>query len=93
MLPVNLHLRAMHMAREEVKDHIVIEEGEKHFNLFQFLHTLECRLYNLTDSDNSPCGRFELSAHALARYLWCCVALESGDSPDGNTFCGLPILD
>lgn len=65
--------------------------GEQCFNLFTFLEELPMKL------EGSPewrqLGKFELDPVAVARFLYCHMAMQSGDSPDGTTFRGMPILD
>lgn len=69
--------------------HIQRDDYEKCFNLFTFLEDLENELIGFVERT----GRFELDPSALARVLWCDMALRSGDAPDGGTFRGMPILD
>lgn len=88
-----LHHSLMTFAREEAEKAIEEEDGEKCFNLFEFLEGLSYRLESVLNDDAVPTGRFELGADNVARYLWCCLALEHGDRPDGTTFKGMPILD
>lgn len=89
----NLQASCIEVARDEIEKHIVDEDGEKCFNLFTYLESLANRLDVMFCGDDAPNGRFELDTVAVARYLWCCVSLSHGDSPDGHTFRGMPILD
>lgn len=88
-----LHKANIKLARDTVKSAIQEDDGETCFNLYVFLDHLESRLDTVLNGNGSQLGRFELGMRELARYLWCCLALESGDAPDGNTFQGMPILD
>jgi hypothetical protein len=89
----DLHKRLMKIAHDETKNHIEIEEDEKCFNLFTFLQGRELRLCESVDGKDSLLGNFQLSASDVARYLWCCLAIEAGGSPDGSTYKDMPILE
>lgn len=90
---LNLHKTCLDMARNLVAKHIEEDGDEKCFNLFTFLEAVEYQLESLFNGSKAPNGNFQLAAPDVARYLWCCLALESGDATDGNTFRGMPILD
>jgi hypothetical protein len=89
----DLHKAALELARDTIKAHIQEEDGETCFNLYTFIQGVEMRLDTIWNGNGSPTGRFELRSWEVARYLWCCLALEGGDAPDGTTFRGMPILD
>jgi hypothetical protein len=84
---VDLHAKYLRLAKRIANRHFEMYDGEKCFNLFTFLEELEGTL----EGDEST-GSFELNAHHLARYLWCCLALEGGDSTYGK-FRGCDLLD
>lgn len=96
-----LHDGLMLIARNEAGKHIVDEGGadivnedeQRCFNLFTFLEVLESRVIAVMEGEDRPTGSFRILPSELTRYLWCCLALESGDNPGGTTFRGLPILD
>lgn len=90
---MKLHERMMRVAKEEVKNHIVTEGGEKCFNLFTYLESLANRLDTIYSGDESPTGSFVMSVTELARYLWCCVATDEGSEAYPNKFRGMPVLD
>lgn len=88
-----LHKAAMGLAHDSVARNIQEEDGEKCFNLPTFLDEVESRLDTVFCGNDSPTNNFVLDPRAVARYLWCCLALENGDNPDGHTFKAMPILD
>lgn len=88
-----MHKRLMAIAKAEVKRHIVNDEGEKCFNLFTYLQSLESTLDGLFHGRELPHGDFDLNSHTVARYLWVCLALEEGEAAYGDTFRDMPMLD
>lgn len=90
---INLHGDLMSVARLEVPEHIEEDDGEKCFNRYGYLLRLDGLVSDLLCDRNSPAGDFDLKSHHVARYLYCCLCLEQGDTPDGDTFQGMPILD
>lgn len=83
----NLHAELIAKAEVEIRLHVETECGEPCFNLFTFLEALELTW------DGLAVGKFELDSTAVARYVWCCLKRCKGETPDGNTFRGMPILD
>lgn len=88
-----LHEKMMSVARDEVKNHIVDQDGEKCFNLFTYLDILENRLDTIFSGSESPTGSFLMSMSELARYLWCCLATDDGSDVYPTKFRGMPVLD
>lgn len=93
-MSAKLHTQCMRIARKVAKECVEEYDGEMCFSLPAFLDTLERRLSELFCGD-SVTGKFNLddSRCDIARYLFCCLAMEQGDAPDGNTFSGVPVLD
>lgn len=88
----DMHASAMGHAISIYPLHVVTDDGELCFNLHSFLDDLEQAIDAELNKPDSPCGAFRLNAEAIARYTWCCFALQGGDRPDGDTFRGMPIL-
>ena len=82
-IDVRLFAACMESAERLIPGATQMEDGEKCFNLVEFLDGLEYSLETLLD------GPFDLDAHQIARFIWCCLT----DDPAGCTFRGLPILD
>ena len=92
----DLHGELIALAEVTHRRHIERDDGERCFNLFTFLEDLEGELHSKLAASYGTgdlIGRFQLDAPAIARYLWCHMALKRGDRPDGDTFRGMPILD
>ena len=81
-----MHERLMELARRVALDHEVDDEedGQRYFNLYTFIQALEIRLETALGGI-----KFDLGAHDVARYLWCCMTNE----PAGDKYRGMPILD
>lgn len=89
----SMHKAMMAIAKEQVAKHIVEEDGERCFNLFTYMESLEARLDTILADTSMPHGKWHLDGHEVARYLWACLALEEGEQVYGNTFRGMPVLD
>ena len=90
---LEMHDSLIDSAYSILDQHIENQGGELCFNLFDYLADLEALLDGIMSGCAAPNGRFELDAVSIARYLWCCIAIEEGDEPDGDRFRGMPILD
>ncbi len=93
--PYNPHEKIMIYARGLMTKCIEIEDSQRCFNLTRFLDSLASHLEG--NSDLLKNDTFGLDSWHVARYIWLCIANESGDSPSGTkpgfTFRGMPILD
>jgi len=63
------------------------------FDVDGYLELLRHRLDEMRFRNDEPCGGFEIDWEQVARFLWCCVALERGDAPDGSRFRGMEIAE
>lgn len=90
-----LHHKLMAIARDVANGCVLVDEQDetKYFNLPKFLDQMEHRIYSEVETGLSPVGNFKLCPAEIARYLWCCLALDVGDNPAGDTFNKLPIMD
>ncbi len=81
----------MDIARSSVESCCDFDGDRTYFDLSMFIEQLadaiDCRRF-----ETKKVGRFTVDATCIARYLWCCLALEGGDEPDGTVFRGMDIL-
>jgi hypothetical protein len=90
----DLHVACLELARDRIGAHTNHDlDGNLYFNLPTFLDDVESTLIVVLEGNNSPTNGFALDPTALARYLYCCLALENGDVPVGQMFHGLPVAD
>lgn len=89
----SMHETLMGVARKLVDQNCELYDDEMCFNRFTFLEDLGSEVDGMLYAGEVGNGRFELSGHSVARYLYCCLCLETGDRPDGDTFRQMPILD
>lgn len=90
---LEMHDGMIDVAYSILDHHIEQHAGETCFNLPKFLANLERAIHAISSGDTSPFGRFELDPGATARYLWCCIATQEGNSPDDTRFRGISILN
>ena len=90
---LRLHAAAIDAARSLIGRHMTTEDGEVCFDLPGFLAAVDAALTDVLWAEESPLDGYDLDTAEVARYLWCCLALENGDNPNGQTFMGRPIID
>ena len=83
----NIHCDMIAAAEVQIRLHVETEDGQKCFNLFAFLETLEYAL------EGKEVDGVAVDARQVARYVWCCLRRFPGERAGGNVFRGMPILD
>lgn len=91
---IDWHKRLLEIAKKETEHHVTQDEdGELCFNLHSFLESLESVMIDEIERANGLYGKFALDAENCARYLWCCLAIETEGKTYPDSFRGMPVLD